>query len=231
MFHMGETKEQQAERHRKEGRSEQEIAYFQAENQKDYEPLLKDQNTPEKVISDIVDRITLVPLKVLAFKHPNLSISSKRYMLEKADKKKYQKELIEAFLLGKSISISEWKNLREYYNTAQRLDKIVIELLNEGVDIEKEKLDIILNTLTQCNTKETHMTAYIEAIINHNNFDMKYLTGEFFRDRLLPKVNLREDIMEILKRSNLKNELFEQFYALTNNEMFLPQEAKDLFLF
>jgi len=231
MFHIGETKEQKAERHRKEGRSEQEIAYFQAENQKDYEPILKDPNTPEKVVNDIVDRITLVPLKILAFKHPNISERSQRYMLEKADKKKYQKELIEAYITSDTkISGTGWIQMRRFYNTAQRFDKAVIELLNEQADIPYDKLDIMLNNLgSEGIKKEKMLVEYIGAITNHKNFKADMLDGDLFLDD--PNLMDNEDILKVISTSTHKKDIYMKFYEITQNEVWLPQEAKDLFLF
>jgi hypothetical protein len=223
-----ETKEEQAARHRAEGRSEQEIAYFQADNQKDYEPILKDPNTPEKVISDIVDRITLVPLKVLAFKHPNISERSQRYMLEKADKKKYQKELIGAFLEG-NLTEKNWNQIKEYYNVAKRTEKLVIELINEQIDVDVDKLDIILNTIKDDKDLQTIGFAMVEAIFKHKNFNVKILHGELFTKN--PGLLAYNHIMKVIEESPYKAEIATTLYEITGREEVLPQEAKDLFLF
>ena len=116
-----ETKEEMIIRHRAEGRSEQEIAFFQAENQKEYESILNDPNTPEKVISMIVDGITLTHLKILAILHPNINIRSIKYIIEKADKKGNQKDLIKAYLNSSKLDLSSWYDMRKYYNVAGKL--------------------------------------------------------------------------------------------------------------
>lgn len=228
MFHMGETKEQQAARHRAEGRSEQEIAYFQADSQKDYESILKDPETSEKIISDIVDRITLVPLKILAFKHPNITERSQRYMLEKADKKPYQKELIAAFLEG-NLSDKNWANIKKNYNTAQRTELFVIELLREQIDIGIDKLDIILNTIKDDKTLQTIGFNTISAILNHKNFDVNILKGKLFSTN--PSILAYNHMKQIIENAPQSAEISSTLYEITGREDILPQIAKDIFLF
>ena len=46
-----EWREQETKRLRDDGRSEHEVIYYTADNQKEYEPLLKDPSTPEKIIT------------------------------------------------------------------------------------------------------------------------------------------------------------------------------------
>ena len=69
---MGMLTTQDIDRLRNNGASEFEILYMDVENQKDYEPLLLDKNTPTKIIDDMVNRITLPKLKIIALKHPNI---------------------------------------------------------------------------------------------------------------------------------------------------------------
>ena len=109
---MGDLTDEQKERMRDNGHSEQGIAFADSSKQKDWEPILKDPDTPEEVITSIVDSLTFLPLKMLAFKHPNISEKSQRYMIDKADKKEYLKEIIEAFLANpKSLTKDNWKRL------------------------------------------------------------------------------------------------------------------------
>lgn len=227
---MGSLTQEEFDRFRDEGRSEQEIAYFDAVSQKDYDPILKDPNTPTKVITDIVDRITLVPLKILALKHPNISSRSQKYILEKADKTKSQKDIIKAFLTSPNPLLAyDWRDIRKYYNTAQRLDLISVELIMEQADISTYNLDVILNTLSTCGTKETYLDKYIEYILEHKNFDIEILKGDFFIQRIKPRLNLRSDIVDILRASSRKEEIFMEFYNLTEDTVWLPDELNAIF--
>jgi len=224
-----ETKEEQIARHRDEGRSEQEIKYYLANNQKDYEELLKDPDTPEKIITDIVDRITLVPLKILAFKHPNISARSQRYMLEKADKKKYQKDLIIAFLTSDvDLDLKNWIQIKKYYNTAKRTEKFVIEILNDQEDVSLQKLDVILNSIKDDKNLQTIGFNTVESVLHHKNFRPKILHGDFFTNNDVTSYN---KIMEIIKTSPHQKDIMSTLYNITGKDEFLPQEAKDLFLF
>lgn len=226
-----ETKEEQAARHRAEGRSEQEIAYFQAENQKDYEPILKDPNTPEKVISDIVDRITLVPLKVLAFKHPNISSRSQRYMIEKADKKKYQKELIEAYWSNPKFKFEDVESMLKYYNTANRFVKFTTELIEENKSFTSEQLAALIDLLCQKGTNFELML----AILKHKSSDIKVFTSTVvaFAAQLADKTGgLAGEIQVLMKKhKNYTAEAAEKLYTMTGNDVWLPDEVKELFIF
>ena len=168
-----ETKEEMIIRNRAEGRSEQEIAFFQAENQKDYESILNDPNTPEKVISMIVDGITLTHLKILAILHPNINIRSIKYILEKADKKGNQKDLIKAYLNSSKLDLSSWYDMRKYYNVARRFDIYTLEILKE----ESISADALLVMLigTNYEKKDKYSVMLIETIIQHKNMTAEYL--------------------------------------------------------
>jgi hypothetical protein len=217
-----------------DGRSKHEIAYFLADNQREYEPLLKDPTTPEKIIYDIVNTITLLPLKLLAFKHPNISARSQRYILDKADKKDYQKELVEAFISNeKTIIKDNWVRIRKWSNTAQRFDICVMELLEEQNNIfTTENLNIILNSFTLGiqgqPLKEKSLQRYLLGVLDHDNFNVSILDGEFInkKGRLDDAATLKT-----ISASKNKDDIYVELYKLTKNEVWLPQEAKDVFLF
>ena len=194
-----ETKEEMIIRHRAEGRSEQEIAFFQAENQKEYESILNDPNTPEKVISMIVDGITLTHLKILALLHPNINIRSIKYILEKADKKGNQKDLIKAFLNSSKLDLSSWYDMRKYYNVARRFDIYTLEILKE----ESISADALLVMLigTNYEKKDKYSVLLIETITQHKNMTAEYLN--IWIDRLENAVLNEPKIIEIIKHSTL----------------------------
>lgn len=223
-----ETKEEMIIRHRAEGRSEQEIAFFQAENQKEYESILNDPNTPEKVISMIVDGITLTHLKILAILHPNINIRSIKYILEKADKKENQKDLIKAFLNSSKLDLSSWYDMRKYYNVARRFDIYALEILKE----ESISADALLVMLigTNYEKKDKYSVMLIETIVQHKNMTTEYLN--IWLDRLENVVLNEPKIIEIIKHnSHISTANLIKLYEKTKNEEYLTKEAKDIFLF
>ena len=223
-----ETKEEMIIRHRAEGRSEQEIAFFQAENQKEYESILNDPNTPEKVISMIVDGITLTHLKILAILHPNINIRSIKYILEKADKKGNQKDLIKAFLNSSKLDLSSWYDMRKYYNVARRFDIYALEILKE----ESISADALLVMLigTNYEKKDKYSVMLIETIVQHKNMTTEYLN--IWLDRLENVVLNEPKIIEIIKHNtHISTANLIKLYEKTKNEEYLTKEAKDIFLF
>ena len=223
-----ETKEEMISRHRAEGRSEQEIAFFQAENQKEYESILNDPNTPEKVISMIVDGITLTHLKILAILHPNINIRSIKYILEKADKKGNQKDLIKAFLNSSKLDLSSWYDMRKYYNVARRFDIYALEILKE----ESISADALLVMLigTNYEKKDKYSVMLIETITQHKNMTAEYLN--IWIDRLENAVLNEPKIIEIIKHNtHISTANLIKLYEKTKNEEYLTKEAKDIFLF
>ncbi len=223
-----ETKEEMIIRHRAEGRSEQEIAFFQAENQKEYESILNDPNTPEKVISMIVDGITLTHLKILAILHPNINIRSIKYILEKAYKKGNQKDLIKAFLNSSKLDLSSWYDMRKYYNVASRFDIYTLEILKE----ESISADALLVMLigTNYEKKDKYSVMLIETIAQHKNMTAEYLN--IWLDRLESSVLNEPKIIEIIKHNNhISTANLIKLYEKTKNEEYLTKEAKDIFLF
>ena len=223
-----ETKEEMIIRHRAEGRSEQEIAFFQAENQKEYESILNDPNTPEKVISMIVDGITLSHLKILAILHPNINIRSIKYILEKADKKGNQKDLIKAFLNSSKLDLSSWYDMRKYYNVARRFDIYTLEILKE----ESISADALLVMLigTNYEKKDKYSVMLIETIAQHKNMTAEYLN--IWIDRLENAVLNEPKIIEIIKHNtHISTANLIKLYEKTKNEEYLTKEAKDIFLF
>lgn len=223
-----ETKEEMIIRHRAEGRSEQEIAFFQAENQKEYESILNDPNTPEKVISMIVDGITLTHLKILAILHPNINIRSIKYILEKADKKGNQKDLIKAFLNSSKLDLSSWYDMRKYYNVAHRFDIYTLEILKE----ESFSAVVLLVMLigTNYEKKDKYSVMLIETITQHKNMTAEYL--DIWLDRLENVVLNEPKIIEIIKHNtHISTANLIKLYEKTKNEEYLTKEAKDIFLF
>lgn len=223
-----ETKEEMIIRHRAEGRSEQEIAFFQAENQKEYESILNDPNTPEKVISMIVDGITLTHLKILAILHPNINIRSIKYILEKADKKGNQKDLIKVFLNSSKLDLSSWYDMRKYYNVARRFDIYTLEILKE----ESISADALLVMLigTNYEKKDKYSVMLIETIAQHKNMTAEYLN--IWIDRLESSVLNEPKIIEIIKHNyHISTTNLIKLYEKTKNEEYLTKEAKDIFLF
>lgn len=223
-----ETKEEMIIRHRAEGRSEQEIAFFQAENQKEYESILNDPNTPEKVISMIVDGITLTHLKILAILHPNINIRSIKYILEKADKKGDQKDLIKAFLNSSKLDLSSWYDMRKYYNVARRFDIYTLEILKE----ESFSAVVLLVMLigTNYEKKDKYSVMLIETIAQHKDMTAEYL--DIWLDRLENVVLNEPKIIEIIKHNtHISTANLIKLYEKTKNEEYLTKEAKDIFLF
>lgn len=223
-----ETKEEMIIRHRAEGRSEQEIAFFQAENQKEYESILNDPTTPEKVISMIVDGITLSHLKILAILHPNIDIRSIKYILEKADKKGNQKYLIKAYLNSSKLDLSSWYDMRKYYNVASRFDIYTLEILKE----ESISADALLVMLigTNYEKKDKYSVMLIETITQHKNMTAEYLN--IWIDRLENAVLNEPKIIEIIKHNTHRSTTnLIKLYEKTKNEEYLTKEAKDIFLF
>ncbi len=231
---MGNLTDSSKERFRSFGWSEQEIAFHDSENQKDWEPLLRDPNTPTNVIKDIVDRITLLPLKILAFKHPNIDERAQAYMLSKADNKAYQKDLIEAFLSNsKNLEEQTWTKIRKFHNTAGRFDICILELLEEQSDVfTKQKLDVILNALGDIPgvnvNKMKYLERWLKVIMGHKNFDVSILAGTFFTTKLKPS---DPRVINVVKELKNKEDISYAFYKMTNEEVWLSDEAKELFIF
>lgn len=218
---------EQVKRHREEGRSEQEIEYYLINKQKDFEPLLKDPETPESVMTDIVDRITLVPLKLLAIKHPNISDRSIYYLLEKADRKKYQKELIAELLKRDDLTHEVMQKIRDYYNKAGRFDSIVTELLNENADISTNTLEKYLGTITfYASSKEVPV---ILSILNHKNSNKAMLKQFLFTNSNV--LMLPETIKAIKNLKNFDSEIATEMFSKSNNDIWLSDDIKDIFLF
>ncbi len=223
--------EEEKERMRQNGRSEHEIAYYDAEGQKEYEPLLRDPTMPQDLVNRMIDSITLVPLKILAFKHPNISYRSQVYMLEKADKKPYYKDLVAAYFSNpKELEPTEWVRMRKNINTAGRLDLATIEVMEEQRDdISTEKLGVILNSFATTGIKSIKVAErYLLAIFEHKNFNVSILDGEFCRQAYIFH---NTDVLNALNATKRKEEIFVKLYEITGDVDWLPQSAKDIFLF
>jgi len=226
-----ETQEEFIKRHREMGTSEQEIQFMLTDNQKDWEPLLKDPATPANVIKDIADRITLLPLKVLVLKHPNVPSEAQKYIISKTNNKDYQQELIEAFLSnGKNLDAKTWNTMRDYYNIGGRFNLCIFALLRAQSPVfTAQKLDVILNTLGELMggiRKEKDLSTYIELILDHKNFDPESIGGKLFFFRI--------DVLTYrfaVNKSRHKDEILMKLYELTKNDIWLPDEARELFVF
>jgi len=205
-----------------------ELLYYAAEKQKDYEPLLTDPTTPEDVITDVVDRITMEYLKILAFKHPNISERSVRYILTKAEKKKNQKLLIAILWENHKITQSNLQMIRNSYNIAGRFDKFTIELLKENASFYKHNIILIMGDISRSvDMKHTH--ELFEAAINHKDTTSKMVSAVLHNDRFMLD---DETLVSIIVESDkIDDEFIIKWYEKTGNEKFLPKEAKDLFLF
>ena len=223
--------DEEKDRMRQNGRSEHEIAYYDADGQKEYESLLKDPSTPSEIIDRIVDSITLVPLKILAFKHPNITFRSQKYMLEKADKKPYYNELVDAFFSGPTkLTDFNWIGLRKNFNTAGRLDLATVQLMESQSDaFSTEKLGVILNTFADSGLKTTKIPErYLLAIFEHKNFDVSILDGKFCRQAYIFH---NTDVLNALTATKNKEAMFIKLYEITGDPDWLPSPVKDIFLF
>lgn len=215
------------ERMRLNGTSEHEIAYYDAETQKEYEPLLKDPLTPQHVIYDIAERITLLPLKILALHHPNVTAATQRYILSKADKKPYQKELIEAFIANTNgLNMDNLAKIRKFYNTANRFDICVVELIESQSDIfTTHNLDIVFNIL---NRVDKLLERFLLAVFEHKNFNVSILDGDFLKKPgTITGITFQNAVFATKNKSVILGRLYEN----TGDPKWLPQEAKDIFLF
>lgn len=223
---MGQLTQEEFDRFRFEGRSEQEIAYYDAKSQKDYENILKDPNTPESVITDMVDRITLVPLKILALKHQNISMRSIKYILEKADNKPYQESLIETFwLFSKHKTQPFIGELIKYYNVSKRFQKITNDLLEDQIEVTSDDLSIYLLSVPF----DGMNIACVKAVLKHKNFDKKTLNvlSSIFFNQLFP-----DYIVELIKISPMYNaEIMSELFDASGDDRWLSTDAKDIFLF
>lgn len=223
---MGNLSQEDINRMRADGRSEQEIAYFNAEKQKDYEPLLRDPETPPKIIRDIVDRITLVPLKVLALRHPNIGASQIKYILEKADKKKYQKELIKAFLEGPGMSLTDFENLLNHYNQANRLTGFILELIwADEVDISEKNLESYLGTFTLSSGN----AKVVGKLLNSKRATDKMVMTVYNSPR---NSSVSDEIFfEAFKEYHDFENIRIDLYEVEQSEIWISDEAKNMFLF
>jgi hypothetical protein len=176
----------------------------------------------------IVDGITLTHLKILAILHPNINIRSIKYILEKADKKGNQKDLIKAFLNSSKLDLSSWYDMRKYYNVARRFDIYTLEILKE----ESISADALLVMLigTNYEKKDKYSVMLIETIAQHKNMTAEYLN--IWLDRLESSVLNEPKIIEIIKHNNhISTANLIKLYEKTKNEEYLTKEAKDIFLF
>lgn len=227
---MSRMSEEEKERMRQNGKSEHEIVYYDAVGQKEYEPLLRDPTTPADLVDRIVDWLTLIPLKILAFKHPNITVRSQRYMLEKADKKPYQKQLIEAYISNeKTLTTEGWVRIKNSVNTANRFDIAVTELLEAQSDVfTPANLKVIFNAFPSFGTKTVLFERFLLAIFEHKNFTVDVIDGELFRD---PFIFHKTPVLNAMNATKRKEEIFVKLYEITGDADWLPTSVKDIFLF
>ncbi len=223
---MGQLTQEEFDRFRAEGRSEQEIAYYDANSQKDYETILNDPNTPTSVITDMVDRITLISLKILALKHANISKSSIKYILEKSDNKPYQISFIETFWLFSSQKSQEFiSELIKYYNVAKRFQKITNELLEDQIDVSSLDLSNYLVSLPF----DGMNIPSVKAILKHKNFDLNTLKTlrSIFYNQQFP-----DYIINLIKVTSIyNNDIMIELFNDTGDDRWLSDDAKNIFLF
>jgi len=210
--------------------------YRAAINQSDYKPLLEDPNTPESIITSIIDSLTIKDLKIIALKHPNIIERSQRYILETSIKENYYKEIVEVFLSNKKdLSEDNWVKIRKWYNPKLKFDICVIELLDEQSDIfSKQKLDVILNALV---INKDNIFGYMKGVMHHKNFDVKILEGKFIKDmyptliRILRNNPEQSNYHTIFSESPYKVEIFKKMFEVTSDVLWLPKEVQNIFIF
>lgn len=226
---MGMLTTQDIDRLRNNGASEFEILYMDVENQKDYEPLLLDKNTPTKIIDDMVNRITLPKLKIIALKHPNISEKSQRYILEKADKKPYHEDIVEAFLSNKKpLTQHGWLKILKTLNKGNRFEIIIIKLLESQSDFFTLKnLDIIFNSFASIGINQSKFLTerLLLAIFEHKNFNVSILHGDTTKSIDIFNNTVFKNSMNA---SKIKNEIMVELYKITSDTRWLPSEINDL---
>lgn len=209
--------------------------YYNANGQKDYLPLLKDPSTPAKMMEDIVDRISTLELKKLAFQHPNISQRSVRYVLEKADKKPYQQELIEYAFNYTHIDSTEYQRLKDYYNKAGRLQTF-LNLSIQQNNIFPERMTTIATMLNVFNNEDMKI---FQSIILNDNCSKEAFAAMFdtIKDPIRGPSSITWSLIikahapTLINHKNFPQNLADEFFKNTGLDWFLSDAAKDVFLF
>lgn len=77
--------------------------------------------------------------------------------------------------------------------------------------------------------KKTITRRYLSAISSHKNFEAELVDGDLFLDE--PHLLNDDEVMKAAADSPKRKELYMEFFKITQDEFWLPQEAKDLFIF
>ena len=228
---MGQLSKQKKDEMRQKGMSEHEIAYYDAETEKDYESLLHDPGVNKVLLANIATDVTTLPLKILVLQHPNVDHISQKYILGRADKKPYYETIVETFFSNnKNLDEKVWLSLREDYNVAGRLDIATMNILeNQSDAISKQKLDVIFNSLEVTGIKDLkYAERYLLAIFEHKNFSVEILDGKMCRQ---PYVFYNTDILNALQKTKQEHAIYIKMFEITNDVNWLPTDVKNIFIF
>jgi len=197
------------------------IAYHSANTEEDYEPILKDQQTPTHIIGYICERISLLSLKLLCINHTNISDKAILWLLQttKDDMKKITLEIFKRKTLTHNFILE----IKKKWGIAEDFKKITLVLLEEQADIPTETLDILFDVTPLTLTIKYYMDV-IYAIIGHKNVSTSILKNLFLIE---PEVF----VDHILKSPAYTVELGLNIYEQTGNESLIPEIVKSVFLF
>ncbi len=192
--------------------------------QRSYEDIFKNPNADEKLVNELAIKCTRTPLKKLAIQHPKLNQATMKYIISKADGKTYQEELLNSFWLRDDIEYDILSSIMMLFNTQSRFQLITNKLLYEQIDISEKHL----NRYFLCIKFDEHFIDTVIAIIKHKNFGRESIIH--LASKKLLATN--DKIVDIVK-DKFKNdaELFQRLYELSQNELWLSKEVKDIFIF
>lgn len=212
--------------------TEHEKLYYDANIQKDYLPLILDPSTPEKIIRDIADRISILDLKLQIIKHPNIPIRSVRYILDKADKKPYQKDIISAIFNNvEKMNISEYQHFKDYYNKAGRLQSILLESIKTG-QIDVNRYSSILTWLNlQGDQADMKIAAAMLTDDNCNSETFEIMFNYLGLDFMTFTLLVKSVILKLTSNKNFPHDAAAEFFKKTGFDWFLSEETKSIFLF
>lgn len=206
--------------------------YYNANNQKDYIPLLQDPSVDKKIIHDVVDRISTLELKKLALQHPNISLLDVRYILDKADKKPYHQELIEYAINYYPIDNKSYQIMKDRSNKANRLQILLLDSIREN-KIFPEAMTRLAKSLDVTNNRDMMI---FQSIISNDEcpkeafeamFESIKIPTHFMTWALMVKSNAPI----LMKHKNFPHDRISIFFEETGLEWFLSDSAKDVFLF
>ena len=202
------------------------IIFSMPGQQRNWEYYLKDTSLPTDVIDDIVKEVVLPHLREILMSHPNTSAESAVYILNKT-KKEDHVHMMEIYIKSKKkLNKIDWIKFKRFTNAPFKFNKSLIELLKKDDDLfDTQKLDIIFNSLTESNNNLLYL---VEVIANHKNFDSDILEGKLID---LLKSHTESILFPRFKKSKHAESIFAKMFELTSNVVWLPQEAKDIFVF